>query len=209
MQPKQFPIQDGPSVPWSVMAPHEAMSQSNHGQSLKRVAERGGFWCAEAWCIVNGIPLHEIMHNDNRAAEFEAEWRKYARDLVENGEEVKRLKATIAERDAELETERMRVVACGVVALANTTDTVSDRIGKENPYWSACYGDVCDAVDREIELRTEVKRLKITIADRDAEVRRLRCALGVVSCTNDAIDKAGRLEWVAGYAREVLASKPH
>lgn len=59
-----------------------------------------------------------------------------------------------ASRD-ELERERMRLAACGVAALENTPESAAQRIGRDNPYWSASYGDVCGAVDREIALRTE------------------------------------------------------
>lgn len=30
------------SVPWELLAPHEAQAQSNHSQDLARLAERGG-----------------------------------------------------------------------------------------------------------------------------------------------------------------------
>ena len=30
------------SVPWSLVAPHEAQARDNHDQSLQRLAERGG-----------------------------------------------------------------------------------------------------------------------------------------------------------------------
>ena len=59
----------------------------------------------------------------------------------------------------ELETERMRLAGCGVAAMMNTRSSVKARIGRDNPYWSASYGDVCRAVDAEIELREEVARL--------------------------------------------------
>lgn len=54
---------------------------------------------------------------------------------------------------AELELERMRLAACGVAALANTPTTVAQRISRDHPYWSASYGDVCAAVDREMAYR--------------------------------------------------------
>jgi hypothetical protein len=57
---KKFPIQEGPSVPWEFMAPHESQCQKNHGQSLKRIAERGGLGASEAWAVVNGIRYYEI-----------------------------------------------------------------------------------------------------------------------------------------------------
>ena len=48
--------------------------------------------------------------------------------------------------EAELETERMRVAGCGVAAMMNTRSSVKERIGKDNPYYSASYGDVCSSV---------------------------------------------------------------
>lgn len=60
MADERFPIQEGPSVPWEFMAPHESQCQKNHGQSLKRIAERGGLGPSEAWAVVNGIRYYEI-----------------------------------------------------------------------------------------------------------------------------------------------------
>lgn len=54
---------------------------------------------------------------------------------------------------SDLETERLRLAGCGVAALGNTAERVKQRIERDNPYWSASYGDVCRAVDAEIELR--------------------------------------------------------
>lgn len=66
-------------------------------------------------------------------------------------------KAEEAERA--LETERMRLAACGVAAMANTPGTASERIGPENPYYSASYGDVCRAVDGGIALRQALEEI--------------------------------------------------
>lgn len=72
---RPYPIQSGPSVPWWVMTPHEAQSQRNHGQSITRIAERGGFSPAEAWCIVTGQRLREVENNLDRADRL---WRAFA-----------------------------------------------------------------------------------------------------------------------------------
>lgn len=53
MSERMFPIMNGPSVPWSVMAPHEKQAIKNHGQTLQRLSERGGLGAEEAWFIVN------------------------------------------------------------------------------------------------------------------------------------------------------------
>jgi hypothetical protein len=53
---------------------------------------------------------------------------------------------------------RMQLVACGVAALSNTIESIKlNRITKENPYWSGSYELVCDAVDREINLRMKLE----------------------------------------------------
>ncbi|NDI85041.1 hypothetical protein [Undibacterium crateris] len=68
-----------------------------------------------------------------------------------------------AELKAQLEKERMRLAGCATAALMNTEESVKDRISSDNPYWSASYGDICNAVDREIALRNENQQLKSVI----------------------------------------------
>ena len=41
-------------IPWAMIAPHEAQAQSNHGQSLERLAQRGGLAASEAIDIIEG-----------------------------------------------------------------------------------------------------------------------------------------------------------
>lgn len=40
------------SVPWSMLAPHEAQAQSNHSQTLERLAERGGLAVCEMLAVL-------------------------------------------------------------------------------------------------------------------------------------------------------------
>lgn len=41
-------------IPWAMIAPHEEQAQSNHGQSLARLASRGGLGASEAIDILEG-----------------------------------------------------------------------------------------------------------------------------------------------------------
>lgn len=41
-------------IPWAMIAPHEAQAQSNHSQSLERLAQRGGLGASEAIDIIEG-----------------------------------------------------------------------------------------------------------------------------------------------------------
>lgn len=59
--------------------------------------------------------------------------------------------------DAQAENERLRVqlAGCGVAAMQNTEGSKAQRAEKGSYGYSESYADVCSAVDREIDLRTE------------------------------------------------------
>lgn len=88
---KRFPIQDGPSVPWWAMEPHERQAQRNHsGQTLARLAERHGLSCAEAWWVINDT--HYQYGQEQRAT---AQFRAWAEKINER-------EARLAEKEAEI-----------------------------------------------------------------------------------------------------------
>lgn len=47
------------SVPDSLVSGHEEQAQSNHSQTLARLAERGGLSPLELWCVVHDKKWHE------------------------------------------------------------------------------------------------------------------------------------------------------
>lgn len=64
------------------------------------------------------------------------------------------LRAYVTELRNDLETERLRLAACGVAAQANTERSAREqRITPDSPYWSASYADVLRTVDLEIAIR--------------------------------------------------------
>ncbi len=58
------------------------------------------------------------------------------------------------------ETLELKLAACTAAALGNTDRTVAERIEPGHPYYSASYGDVCRAVDREMKLREQLATAK-------------------------------------------------
>ena len=66
--------------------------------------------------------------------------------------------------EQELETERMRLAACGVIALSNTADSAINARDMLPEYWSASAQDCASAVDREMDYRS---RLAVTERERD------------------------------------------
>lgn len=52
------------SIPWDLIAPHEQQAQRNHGQSLKRLAERGGLsWC-ESLAVLTDRPWERMDQDE-------------------------------------------------------------------------------------------------------------------------------------------------
>ena len=74
-------------------------------------------------------------------------------EMLEAAKEIERLRE-------ELEIERMRLAACGAVALANTPETAKQARHMQDNYRSASLDDVIRAVDAEMELRAENQRLR-------------------------------------------------
>lgn len=92
---------------------------------------------------------------------------------------------------AELETERMRLVACGVVAMADTKETAASARNMAPQFRSAECDDVARRVDECIRLRE--KNEALLAANRDAKVHfdtlkedfdRLRA--GLLACARQA-----------------------
>jgi hypothetical protein len=50
--PRWFPIQGGPKILWGVIEPHERQADANHGQTLERLAQRGGLSPCEAVAVL-------------------------------------------------------------------------------------------------------------------------------------------------------------
>ena len=55
-RPDELPRQ----VPWSLVEPHEAQARANHGQTLERLAQRGGLDPVELYLVLHNLPLQKI-----------------------------------------------------------------------------------------------------------------------------------------------------
>jgi hypothetical protein len=74
----------------------------------------------------------------------------------------------IAERGAsrsELERERMRLAACGVVAMANTPESAAKARDMHPDYRSASCDDVARMVDRQMQYRAALVNLRAGLAE--------------------------------------------
>ncbi|AWJ85132.1 hypothetical protein TSH58p_17355 [Azospirillum sp. TSH58] len=66
------PPADAPrSIPWSLVAPHRAQAQINHGQTLERLAERGGLAPCELLAVLEDRP-HRRMHLEDAIRQVRA-----------------------------------------------------------------------------------------------------------------------------------------
>ncbi len=69
-----------PTIPWSMISPHDAQAHQNHSQSLKGLAKRGGLAPIEALWILDGARWDSYKMEEHIAlVELErriAEWEK-------------------------------------------------------------------------------------------------------------------------------------
>jgi hypothetical protein len=48
-------------VPWAFIAPHAEAAMANHGQTLNRLASRGGLSPQEMFAVVQGWPFRQLV----------------------------------------------------------------------------------------------------------------------------------------------------
>lgn len=106
---------------------------------------------------------------------------------------------------AKLETERMRLAACGAVALADTPNSAKRTRDMHPDYRSAACDDVARRVDECIRLRAQVKQQAEVYAESvDAYAARAKHAEAALREIRD-MDYRGNRHRSADIAREALA----
>ena len=121
-------------------------------------------------------PTHEGV----RILDWAPQLKRVLKCVRENDPMTMELRGEIERLRAELETERMRLVACSVIALANTPESAARARDMHPDYQSPHCDDVARAVDREIALRAENARLiaalNLITAHYDASDRQIALA---------------------------------
>ena len=89
---KLFPVLHEPNykgekefIPWEVIAPHETQAYENHGQSLERLASRGGLSYREMLAVLRDRVFD--YENGNRFADIQYEFAvlRIVRDFYTKG----------------------------------------------------------------------------------------------------------------------------
>lgn len=153
-------------------------------------------WLLEAWDIekdaLRTFAMADMFHVEQ--ANSDVEW--FAQENIKLYNFYEERDATQAARiqqlEKELETERMRLAACGVVALANTVDSAATSREMHPDYMSASCQDVINAVDREMALREEVGRLNKEADENAAEWGTVRLELAEAKAERDALKAAAK-----------------
>jgi len=177
--PRRFPIQGGPSIPWRVIAPHEAQAQRNHDQSLERLAERGGLSPAEALLVLDDKPLRRA---DWKALAVEGLARLDAINAGEDG-----LQQTIVRLNSEVKTwqETAEEKNEGCEQLGLTVIALEDE----------CADLKEDIVEWEDSLESMVKsrdfHARVSLYQEEVEkVAALRCEIKVLERRVEKLSKA-------------------
>lgn len=101
-----------------------------------------------------------VMENGERIA-----WGSDTALMREAADALELADKRITELEAELERERMRLVACGVVAMADTPDNAKEARKMHPDYESAACSDVARRVDECIELRSKLSVARWALRD--------------------------------------------
>ena len=129
----------------------------------------------EVTTLENGF--FEVIGDSKRVAHAFGNCRQEAIDnrryiAAANPAVVLELIAEVERLRDEIDLERLRLSACGVVAMQNTVDSRKDRIGRGHSCYSASYAEVCRAVDAEINLRQQRNELLAALKDAAEKMRR-------------------------------------
>jgi hypothetical protein len=89
------------------------------------------------------------------------------RQLTEATRQLADQQTALAAMREQLDDERMKLAACGVAAMQNTRLTAREhRLNRDSQFWTASYGDVCAAVDREMAARERAEAAESALAAR-------------------------------------------
>ena len=75
LRSRPFKVQPPASIPWETIAPHEEWADKWHGQTLERLAQRGGLGPEEMWHVINHADWRGPLHAGCRiTAEAAVDW---------------------------------------------------------------------------------------------------------------------------------------
>jgi chromosome segregation ATPase len=86
---------------------------------------------------------------------------------------------TIEQLRGEVERLTLQAAACMTATFQNTHESKKERIGRDNPYWTQAYDDVCTAVDREIREREAKDQLSARVKVLESALTELVATFGV------------------------------
>jgi hypothetical protein len=133
------------SVPWAMLEPHEDQAQRNHGQSLERLAERGGLGVCEMLFILDNKPLNFALGSMTDTPEKVAELKRRVESFEAASSTTK--SSLNDPRDARIDAleaalrglvdalPRCLVTACSAPA------TMGDRADSMDGYCEDCFED--------------------------------------------------------------------
>jgi hypothetical protein len=139
----------------------------------------------------NETPLDRFIYEYDDSDGLRSDWFMHRLELVIEDARKQALakQATeIAALKYDLDTERMRLAACGIVAMANTPESASKAREMHPAYTSASCGDVANAVDKQMALRAQIADF-MPFAKFGARVMRDFSALTITKINNHALSQ--------------------
>lgn len=180
------------SIPWALIEPQDAQAHSNHGQSLERLAERGGLSPSEAVAVIEGRKWR-AMEN----VEAVAELRRHVTAYEETG--ITALRADVERLTRERDDARESVDRANALIGQQADEFDRDQYLAEQQFQSLAH-EHAQAVAERDEARAEVERIR---ADNEQLRELVRDARGHLMEPNVMMRTAWRER-----ARAALETKP-
>lgn len=151
---------------------------ANPKESLREKLYRAAIHCS-----------HSITHTEIR---LDIDFKQSGNALSQLADRliavVEPLESEVEELKTELERERIRLAACGVVALSNTPESAVNARQMSDEYKSASCDGVAMAVDREMKFRNKSEEL-------EREVTELRAKLAAYESAQEITVPDDMQEW--------------
>lgn len=73
---KKFSVGKGENIDWDLIERHRGQAEENHGQSLERLAERGGLSWYELYCVLSDTKWTKVKLDPK------TDWKKLCKEIL-------------------------------------------------------------------------------------------------------------------------------
>jgi DNA repair exonuclease SbcCD ATPase subunit len=165
---RQFPIMVGSqgtagpcpsSIPWEVIAPYEGQAQANHGQTLERLAQRGGLDPGEAYLVMTG----RCWKGETFTPEFEKAACAFLDKIVRDRGELQTENTRLKEESANWQ-ESAKNLTAAALDLRTDLDATKQKLAEAEKLKQGYYDEAAEGWKKFRDAERQIEEIKKTFA---------------------------------------------